>query len=311
MLLATALLGVLLWTVLGIVNEFGKIPAERKPPPESDEPQIELDAISNRFDLESFLNQKTTEAEARIESYSDWMLSQGFPDGYVFWNIAPPNIGDEYAARDNLSLISMAGAGDVNAMYVMAERRLRDDPLDALTWYDQAIATGSLYAMLKTSDLLETIADPQVQALFDSPEWQRALIALQDDTIAPLEKALAWSIAAVTVGGFNLVDHQHAGRLLRLTAAVDQNGVRRACEAAQTYVLDAAAAIRARGGTVFSVEQPPIALTVPAPENAIPCDISVRPLIDLSDCEAHDVLAPNPDTRKSLDLSVFATLRNR
>ena len=294
-LLATALLGVLLWTVLGIVNEFGKIPAERPPPPEAETEGPELDSITGLYDLKNVLGKLTTEVELRIENYTDWMLQRGFPDGYAFWNISLPDTGDAYAARDNLSLVSMAGNGDVGAMYALADRRLKDDPLDALAWYDQAIAAGSLYAMLKTADLLETIADPQVQALFDSPEWARALISLERDTITPVEKALAWSIAVVTIGGYGLIDARHGGRLSRLAGQLDTDGIRRACETAETYVLDAAAAIRASGRTVFSLEQPAIALTVPEPATAIPCAVAVRPLIDLENCEVHPVLAPTSE----------------
>lgn len=292
MLLATALLGVLLWTVLGIVDEFGKIPAERPKPAEA-EAMPDFPAINNRAELEALLDELTTATGERIENYSDWMLQRGFPAGYAFWNISRPATGAAYAARDNLSLIGMAGQGDLGAMYALADRRLKDDPLDALAWYDQAIAAGSLYAMLKTADLLETIADPQVQSLFESPEWARALITLERDAITPVETALAWSIAVVTVGGYSLLDIQHGGRLKRLAAQLDDAGVRRACETAETFVLDTAAAIRAGGGAVFSLEQPAIALTVPDPAATIPCAGGIRPLIELDDCTAHPVLAPS------------------
>lgn len=295
-LLATALLGVLLWTVLGIVSEFGKIPAERPRAPEPEITAPDLDAINNRLELEVLLDKLTTEVDGRIENYNDWMAQRGFPEGYAFWNVSPPDTGDAYAARDNLSLVSMAGNGDIGAMYALADRRLKDDPLDALTWYDQAIAAGSLYAMLKTADLLETIADPQVQALFDSPAWARAFGTLEHDTITPVEKALAWSIAFVTIGGYSLVDARHGGRLERLAAQLDDDGRRRACETAETFVLDSAAAIRAGGGTVFSLDQPAIALTVPDPAAAIPCAVAVRPLINLENCKAHPVLAPSAES---------------
>jgi hypothetical protein len=249
--------------------------------------------MTNRTDLDALLQKLATNGGARIEGYVDWMLSRGFPENYVFWNFAVPEADAEYSVYANMALISMAGNGDIGAMHSLAERRLSDDPLDALVWYDQAIASGSLYAMLKTTDLLEMIIDPQIQALFDKPEWQRALEALNRDAIAPKEKALAWAVAAVIVGGYGIVDHKHAGRLTRLSSQLAPDAVRRACETAQTYVLDSAAAIRASGGTVFSLDQPPLALTVPTPESLVPCDSEVQPLIDLMDCDAHPVLAPN------------------
>ncbi len=188
----------------------------------------------------------------------------------------------------------MAGSGSVEAMYALAERRLQDDPLDALSWYDQAISAGSVYAMLKTADLLENIADPQVQALLDSPQWARALITLQRDTVQPLEKALAWSLAASIAGGESMLTHQHAGRLARLIDKLNPGDALRACERAQSYVLETATLIRNSGRDALSLEQPPLALTA-AFSSVWPCDSTVQPLIDLEGCDNVPVVTPSQE----------------
>lgn len=292
-LIATLLLAMLLWTVLGIVSEFGKIPAERAAPPSNETAQPARVNISNRVELEAALAEFSTDNAARIESYRDWMLSRGFPESYVFWSLEPAATDAQYAVRDDLSLIALAGSGNTVAMHTLAARRLQEDPLDALTWYDQAIANGSIYAMLKTADLLEMIVDDQVQELFSNAQWQAARATLNQQDTLPLEKALAWSIAAVTIGGYAILDHQQAGRFDRLRSQLDANALRTACDTAQNYVLETAAAIRSRGGTVFSLEQPPLALTIPNPTAKNPCKFPVPPLINFADCTAHDVLAPN------------------
>jgi len=293
-LIATALLGVLLWTVTSIVQEFGKIPdtpdidttAQETVAPDV----IKLVSLTNRGDLETILGKHTTQVDERIQSYSDWLLGRGYPDGSEFWSEPIVDFAPEYSARDNASLMALAGNNDLYAMYVLAERRLSEAPLEALAWYDQAIVRGSIYAMLKTADTLEMIADPELQEFFSNALWRAALNSLNNENPPPLESALAWSLAAVTIGGYAILDQQHAGRISRLSARLDETAVQRACELAQQYLLDTAGLRRARGEAIFSTDQPPFALTAVSPDDLIPCNVSVEPLISFDECSAYPVM---------------------
>ncbi len=303
-LIATALLGVLLWSVLSIVNEFGKIPPSTPDEPVALTPNTNLPSIRTRLELEQFLTQHSTRGADRIQGYTNWLLARGYPESYRLWDdeyseLASDAAESDYLESDNARLLALAGAGDITAMYVLAERSLRDDPFDSLEWYDRAIMGGSLYAMLKTSDLLEMLSDPELQSFINSASWRGALAQLDEQSPAALEQALAWSIAAIIAGGYTILDHLHANRIARLRRQLDKPGILRACDTAQQYLLETAAARRSRGGAVFLTEQPPIAISVENPETLMPCDLSVPPLITFDDCATYPVIAAN-EKRASL-----------
>jgi len=294
-LIATALLAILLWTVLNTVKEFGKIPTPQSETADTEapsEPIVIGERLYSRTDTENFINKLSTRGGPRLDTYRDWLLARGFPETYRIWGDIPRTTSSEYADMGNARLLIVAGAGNIDAMYELAERRMRDNPLDALAWYDQAIVNGSVYAMIKTAILLESINDPQLQDFLNNARWQSALEILNKDTPAPIEKALAWSLAAITIGGYAILDNQHANRIRRLSAQLDAMAIQNACDVAQEYLLDTAAARRARGGTVFSIEQPPIAVTTPNPASVIPCQPATPPLVTMNNCTAHAIVTP-------------------
>jgi hypothetical protein len=298
-LIATVLLGVLLWTVMEIVREFSRIPPDQPAAPEAFGADPELPRVTNRAELESLLNDRTTRGADRIVGYTDWLVARGYPVDTELWFGADPLVPSDYAEADDKDLLVLAAAGDITAMHALAERNVAEDPLGALDWYERAIVGGSLYAMLKTADLLELLADPELQAFIASPAWMIALAKLDTDSPAPVEKALAWSVTAIIAGGFAILDEPHVNRIERLSARLDNDGIRRACDTAQQYLLETAAARRARGDTVLLTERPPIAITVPDPATRIPCDLLVTPLVNFDDCSAYAALAAN-DQRASV-----------
>ncbi len=151
----------------------------------------------------------------------------------------------------------------------LGERSLQTDPVAALEWFDQAIVGGSIFAMIRVADLLTTLADPQLAAFTADPVWQAALNQLQAETPPPRERALAWAIAAVAAGGYAVLDPTHATRIDTLAAELDGAAIDRACEAAQTYLLETATLRRARGGAIFSLQTPPLALSIAEPDAGI------------------------------------------
>jgi hypothetical protein len=148
--------------------------------------------------------------------------------------------------------------------------------------------------MLRTADLITTLTDPALAEFISSPGWQAALAKLSAATPSPAERALAWSLAAVSVGGYGIIDATHARRIRLLTEQLAPAEVDKACEIAQDYVLEAAAVRRVQGGAVFSDEQPPLAVSVAKPQDIIPCAVPVPPLVSLQDCVASDFVGPGP-----------------
>jgi hypothetical protein len=93
------------------------------------------------------------------------------------------------------------------------------------------------------------------------------------------------------MGGRAILDDVHVRRIEVLTEKLDGPGINTACETAQQYVLDAASSRRAKGGAVFSLEQPTFALSV---AYSIPCSIPVVPLVILDECATDIFVGPGP-----------------
>jgi hypothetical protein len=294
-LIATALLGVLLWIVISIVRDLANAPDTPLPQP-AEAKVVEfnpaLPRIFSGVQLEDWLTQQGYPVLV-VDKYRDWLMLHGFHSGTPLLDFsAQPQAEDLYADNDDATLLILAGQGDIAALHILAERSLETDPLAALEWFDQAIVNGSVHAMIRISDLLTTLADPELANFVSDPVWQSALRTLQNTSPAPLERALAWAIATVTFGGYAVLDQSLAQRIHTLSEQMEPSAINRACEIAQDYVLTTAATRRAQGGMLFSTQTPPLAISVAQPETVIPCDIPVLPLISLTQCTKNLFVGP-------------------
>jgi hypothetical protein len=290
-LLATALLGVLMWVVISMVRDLARAPAAPLAPPVAaadNQPDPALPKLRSRSDVLAWLAQQSYQSESEgmelIENYRDWLRARGYSASTQLLGAASLQ-EEELAAQDDALLLLLAGQGDINATQLLAERSLQTDPLAALEWYDKAIVDGSVYAMLRVADLLTTLAEPELAEFVSDPQWQAALKEINSESPAPLERALAWSIAAVTIGGYATLDTAQEERITSLSAQLGVAARERACSLAQDYVLQTAAARRMRGGAVFSTATPALAISVAEPQEIISCSVPVMPLVSLADCE--------------------------
>jgi hypothetical protein len=298
-LLATALLGVLLWVVLSIVRDLARAPEEPLPMP-TGETEISFDPalphLFNYQDMSTWLNSRGLPGMKYISFNRRWLQEHGFP--VINLPLAPPIDKDpgyapglDLSELDDTTLVDYAGRRIEGAMHELGDRSIKTDPLAALEWYDQAIFSGSLYAMVRTADLLITLSDPAISKFNANAVWQEALDQIRNTTPAPRERALAWSLALVTISGYVFMSSEHADRIKNLTAQLDAAGIKRACDAAQEYVLEVIGARRALGGQLFSTGTPPFFLTVADPASVIPCDVPVT-LVTLEQCEATNFVGP-------------------
>jgi len=298
-LLATALLGVLLWVVISIVRDLARAPEEPLPfPIDPVAPAIDpsLPRITSRAELEQWLRRQGGAAAPLIDSYNQWLLARGYNELPELTAPATNPVAAEleaYAEQDDATLLLMAGRGDIRASQELASRTLGSDPLAALDWYDQAVVNGSVFSMVRMADLLATLASPELTAFSSDPERAAALKTLQTATPPPAEQALAWALAAVTLGGYPVFDAALADRIARLSEQLGVGRIALACETAQSYVLDTAAARRAQGGAVFSTSAPPLAVSIAQPSQAIPCPVPVLPLVSLQSCESFEFIGDN------------------
>jgi hypothetical protein len=269
----------------------------------NNQPDPTLPKLLDQADLLDWLSQNNSESHERnkggrelIDNYSDWLSALGYTASIQpLLNQTSPG-AESLATQDDATLLLLAGQGDIGASQLLAERSLQTDPLGALEWYDKAIVDGSVYAMIRVADLLTTLADPELSGFVSDPQWQAALKAINDESPPPLERALAWSIAAVTIAGYATLDTTHAKRISSLTAQLDAAALERACSAAQDYVLQTAGLRRARGGPVFSTTRPALAISVDEPEKVIGCSVPVMPLVSLTDCDQERFAGPSGQT---------------
>lgn len=295
-LLATALLGILLWIVLGTVAQLANPTAVRAPSPTIDAtPTLDpaLPRINTDAQLSTWVAAAGPSASIRLANYRNWLTDRGYPaDAFLLGATRSTGAASAWADEDDATLLVFAGRGDIGALHELAERSLNTDPSAALAWYDQAIINGSLFAMLRVSELLATLGNPDLQNFSANPAWEQSLIEIAASSPPPLERSLAWAIGAVHVGGYGLVSMRLAGRISALTAQLDEFAVARACETAQSYVLGTAAARRAQGGAVFSMQRPDFAISVAEPDAVLPCEVPVPPLVDMSNCDYTPFVAP-------------------
>jgi len=291
-LLATALLGVLLWVVISIVVDLANAPEELLALPE--ESSIEIDLALPRIHSEAEFNTWLTtlgyDFDALYSARQHWDAARGWPEPYLFKTPEGSTSNYREDSLDDAQLLVLAGNGDLQAIHMLATRSLIRDknPLEALEWYDHAIVNGSIFAMLAVADLTITLTDPALDAFHAQDNWQAAVDQLRNELPPPKERALAWTLAGVIMGGYGLMDTTLTQRIEMYSMELDAAGIEQACLTAQDYVLEVAATRRAQGNAVFSFDPPPFSITHLNPANIIPCDTPMEPLISLQGCTQYD-----------------------
>jgi len=296
-ILACVLLAMLLWIVRSTVGEWTNPQPVEAPLVASEEKPIteiypELPVISSAPSLVAYLDTTGLNGSSLLEDLYTWRSQRGFPADSLWTTTVFADADSESPTNNSAELILQAGTGSIIAMHALAESSKFENPAEALSWFDMAMVNGSLHAMLRTADLLASLGDPALAEFRSGPVWEQALAELNADGTPPRVKALAWNIAAVTAGGYALLDANLADRITGLATELDVAETDNACELTQTYVLDTAMARRAQGGAVFSTERPLFAVSVAEPATILPCDIPVQPLVDMSACITETFIGP-------------------
>ncbi len=292
-LLATLLLGILLWIVVSMAVDFANAPEE----PLTLETPVEYDPalprIHTRAELAAYLSSNGLDGRRMLNGFEGWLKERGYPGDILEQRGAEDEL---VAEASDTELLMLAGTGDMASLHELAERSLRDGrPLEAIEWYDQAVANGSLYAMARRAELIDTLSDPALAGFATGGEWPPELQRITQDRKAGLRDALGWTLATLMVGGYAVMDTAQANRLTEFLADMDSIDTRLGCEAAQNFVLEAASSRRARGGAVFSTDSPLFAVTVAEPATLDPCPVPIVPLVSMEHCEYFNFVDPVPN----------------
>lgn len=294
-LLATTLLGVLLWLINGIVREAAVPVAENpvatavfavSPAPADDG----LPRIVSFEDLRQHLDQLGLDSMLMIQVSLAWLDSHGFigPDE-LYGRDMKSSPRQAFELYDDASLLALAGGGDIGAMQLLAERSLRSDPADAMDWFRQAASFGSVEAMISIGFLLSTW-NASTQAFDADPDYRDKVQAELDVIPHPERESLAWLLTAATSGGLPIMRPGGLALLIPNRAArLGDSDTQKACERSQSLLIELAAERRARGEIVFTVEPPPVFLGADSLDNILPCRYSMMQIIDTSACAAQPV----------------------
>ncbi len=246
--------------------------------------------VNGRDDLIATLDDLGLDGAALVFLAADWYRERGYPPTSPLLNLE----GDEDAVRyydglDDETLISMADAGDVDAMQSLAARNLLFDPIVAIDWYKRAASHGSLYAIMQVASLYDTFSNTALDAFNTDEYYLSRLSELREGSPSLGEDALAWSLAAIGAGGEPAVQDGVAEWVNRMTDGMDPATIQRACRQSERNLLELAADGRARGSIALSGQPPAIFISRPA-TSALPCDDDIRPLVDTSLCVPHTIV---------------------
>ncbi len=130
-----------------------------------------------------------------------WAATRGLPR-------TDPNgvlvLDQPYQQYDDEILAALAANGDMWALQLLAERIQRARPAEAMELYRQAAAQGSIYAMLRISELAETIASLSPDFKFENEGSSGLALeqyySLRDTPVSPAVTAYAWKAVAEMAG---------------------------------------------------------------------------------------------------------------
>ncbi len=318
-LLATGLLGVLLWVVDSIVSKYtlmddGRgiapvkgnqgtpqnkqdtktlavvetVAAPLKPAPPNS--AIGGPRMQSAADLATFLNGLGLDANTTIRKSQAWFDQRGFlGPAELYGRKAESSPVRHYKDYDDATLLALAGPGDLGALQALAAKSMESDPAEAYNWYRQAASYGSVESMLNIGLLLNrwTQHGENFEA---NPDYRDKVEALLE-SIADAEKlGLTWIFTAARTGGLPVLRSLDIIGLLQNPApGVGHEAIETACQQSAKLVLELAAERRARGQIIFTQEPPPVFLSAQNLNELLRCQEQVVPIVDTSFCAAQPV----------------------
>lgn len=324
-LIATFLLGVLLYTVLRFADNLpevpmadtvrrtipvvpasgsGSKPAARDNNP-ADVPPVDdrgILQVRNYDELVAHLNTRGLNGRLIVAAAADWYAERGYLGANALLGVtvdaAPMTY---YQTLNDATLLALSDAGDAGATQMLARHSMFFDPFRGLELYELAISQGSLYAIVKVSDTLDSFSGAYISDFAQALELRKKIIQLHAQGYRRNlgMAAFATAVAAIRDGGQPIVDEDLLYWVAALEAKTARGSIARACAWSEEKQVEFGTARRRRGKPPLFTEPPPVFLSQPELEASLPCADTDHPVqfrMNLADCS--DELVEGPDGKE-------------
>jgi len=292
-LIATILLGVLLYTILRFAHDLNIAwdGSPLKPPPATnDTPDTTQPRIATATDLlallEKELARQSLDSETALDEYAEWSTARGF----IGKNRLPGSPDTtSLMPGDQAALLARSEAGNATASQALAAQILFTDPFRAIELFHRAAEQGSTFALLRTGSLLEALDTAGTGTGADDVKHRERVNELTKQGVGNSLRltALGYVITAIRDGGAPIVDRSLLTWLDRLQFETTNDELVAVCEWSEHTLFDIAKGRALRGKSPVTTNAPPVFFTIPGLADQLPCRRSAFPienLLDLTNC---------------------------
>lgn len=324
-LIATALLGILLYTVLRFAADLENAarppedvatPVQQAPTPvptrddeQTPTPDAGLRRLADHAALVEFLDDKGLNGHLLVDQSAAWYADRGYLGVNEMLGVTTDTArATYYDTFDDATLRAMSEGGDAAATQILARRTMFRNPLGALELYRRAAGQGSVYAVVKIADTLSLFGgipysgnDPSLDELGNLSELERTTAAGNFNT-----EAYATMLAAISDGGPPVTNAANLNWVAALEESVPPNKLVYACERSADIVLAHGRARSANGVAPLSMHPPPVFFSPTDRESRMPCSATGAPVVSmmkLDDCSVERVVDA---TDREVDLYICA-----
>lgn len=291
-LIATILLGVLLYTVIRFAHDLNVAwdGSPREPPPRIADPNAPAHPrIATTADLRAILIAHGIDAATALDGYTDWSDARGFTGANRLFGTVNSGPVDTFAADDAIQLRARSDAGDATATQALAAQLLFTDPFSAIELFGKAAEQGSTFALLRIASLLEALDTASSDNPAEDPGQQQRVENLAKRGVGNNLQltALGYLVTAVRDGGTPIVDPALLAWLDRLQNEATRDELIAVCAWSERTLLEIAGNRARRGKSPVTTNAPPVFLTIPRSADRLPCRrtaYAIENLLDLTHC---------------------------
>ena len=275
-LIATVLLGILLYTVLRFAHDLNLAwdGSVLEPPPVTDDTQEPTQPrIASTADLRTLLTDNHVDAVMTLDGYARWSDARGFTGSNRLLGSTDVAPADELAAAAETELKVKSDAGDAAASQALAARMLFIDSFGSIDLYRLAAEQGSTFALLRIGSVLEALETATTGSEPTDPMQQQHIAELTGRGIDNSLRltALGYVVTAIRDGGPPIVDHALFEWLDRLSDTTTPEEMVAVCEWSEQKLLNVAKSRARRGKPTITTVAPPVFFTIPKLAERLPC----------------------------------------